>query len=337
MTRRFLLGWLAVVAILLAFPERSPAPLVYRPGEGWTYESVEGGGSWRRTRAKDQLAVADAAFGLQDYSLALKAAKHVVKEWPLSDYAAPAQFMVARCYEARKKDERAFKEYQKLLQKYPASTNIDTSLLREFEIANRFLAGQWFKLWGVIPFFPSMDKTAELYQQIVNNGPYSPVGPDSQMKIGAAREKQKNWEMAAKAYETAIFRYIDRPKVAANAFYQSGQAYEKQSLRAEYDQSAAGKAITAFSDFNTLYPTDDRVAIAKKAIVQLKAEQARGSYQTARYYEKHHKWQGALIYFNNVLQIHAESPYAAEARQRIEEIKQKIQATPPSPAKPPAK
>jgi outer membrane protein assembly factor BamD (BamD/ComL family) len=69
--------------------------------------------------------------------------------------------------------------------------------------------------------------------------------------------------------------------------------------------------------------------VAKQAIIQLKAEQARGSYQTARYYEKHRKWQGALIYFNNVLQIHADSPYAAEARQRIEEIKQKIQATPP--------
>jgi hypothetical protein len=38
---------------------------------------------------------------------------------------------------------------------------------RQFIIANRFLAGQWFKLWGYIPFFPSMDKTSEMYAKII--------------------------------------------------------------------------------------------------------------------------------------------------------------------------
>ena len=48
---------LAVIAFcVLAFPFTCPAPLVYRPGEGWVYESV-GGGKWVRTRAKDQLDV----------------------------------------------------------------------------------------------------------------------------------------------------------------------------------------------------------------------------------------------------------------------------------------
>ena len=46
---------------VLAFPCTSPAPLVYRPGEGWVYEPV-GGGKWVRTRARDQLEVAQTAF-----------------------------------------------------------------------------------------------------------------------------------------------------------------------------------------------------------------------------------------------------------------------------------
>ena len=33
-----------VAVCLLAFPSRSPAPLIYRPGEGWTYEPVGGVG-----------------------------------------------------------------------------------------------------------------------------------------------------------------------------------------------------------------------------------------------------------------------------------------------------
>lgn len=328
MTRRYSLWWLALAAAALIFPSRSPAPLVYQPGEGWTYEAVEGGGSWRRDRAKDQLAVAEAAYGLQDYSLALKAAKYTVKKWPLSDYAAPAQFLVGQCYEAKHNDEKAFKAYELVIHKYPNSTNINDVLQRQFEIANRFLAGQWFKLWGFIPFFPSMDRTAGLYQQIVASGPYSIVGPQSQMNTGAARDKQKAWEQAAKAYETAIYRYLDRPEVASEAFYKAGLSYERQALKAEYDQSAAGKAIVAFSDFNTLYPDDPRVPKAKEYIDILKAEQARGAYQTAHYYLKRKKLGAAKIYFGSVVQLDPNSPYAAEARQRIDQLNNKITAKP---------
>src|SRR5206468_8503858 len=105
-------GQVLLVAIwLLAFPVRSPAPCIYRPGQGWTYEPVGGGGKWQMPRAKDQLEVAQAAFDKRVYDLALKAARRVVRVWPLSDYAPRAQYLVGRCYEATGKDEKAFKEY----------------------------------------------------------------------------------------------------------------------------------------------------------------------------------------------------------------------------------
>src|SRR5687768_10259864 len=79
----------------------TPAPLVYRAGEGWTYEP-EGGTKWTRTRAKDQLEVAKEAFEKKDYNIALKASRRVVRVWPFSDYAPEAQYMVGRCYEEKK-------------------------------------------------------------------------------------------------------------------------------------------------------------------------------------------------------------------------------------------
>src|SRR5437660_5927577 len=107
---------LALIALcVLAFPFRSPAPLIYRPGEGWTYEPVGGEGKWRMARAKDQLEVAQAAFDKKAYGLALKAARRVVQVWPLSDYAPQAQYLVGRCHEIAGRDDRAFKEYQKIL------------------------------------------------------------------------------------------------------------------------------------------------------------------------------------------------------------------------------
>lgn len=316
---------LLAAVCLLAVPQRAPAPLIYRPGEGWTYEAVGSEGKWRRTRAKDQLEVARAAFNKKDYGLALKAARHLVKQWPLSDYAPEAQYLVGRCFEAKRSDEKAFKEYQKLLTKYPKYEKTEEILHRQYDIAGRFLAGQWFRLWGVIPFFPSMDKTAGLYQKVVDNGPYSDVALQAQMKIGATREKQKDYVLAAKAYEVAVDRYNDRPTLAAEAFYREGLAYEKQALKAEYDQSTAGKAIATFNDFATLYPSDTRVPQTQKIISTLKTEQARGSFEVARFYERYRRWRGALVYYNEVLLLDPESPYATFARKRIEELKKRTQ------------
>ena len=326
MNRRFILLSL-VFASLALLPLRSPAPLVYTPGEGWVYEPVGGEGKWRRTRAKDQLEVAQAAFDKGDFTLATKAARHLVKTWPLSDYAPRAQYLLGRCYEARHDDDKAFKEYQKLLEKYPKSDKINESLARQYEIAGRFLKGQWFKLWGFLPFFPSMDRTAEMYDKIVKNGPFSEVAPHAQLRIGAAREKQGNLGEAVKAYETAADRYHDRPKIAADALYQAGVAYQHQAGPADYDQSLAGKSIASLNDFVTLFPGDQRGAEAHKIMASLKAEQARGNFKIAQFYEKRKRWNGALVYYNEVVLQVPDSPAATQARQRIDALKQRLVPT----------
>ena len=313
-----------ILFCLVAFPFRSPAPLIFVPGEGWTYETPGTAGKWQRTRAKDQLQVAQEAFDRKDHGLALKAAHRTVKVWPLSDYAPQAQYLIGRCYEARGNDEKAFKAYQQVLEKYPKIDSYQEILQRQFGIATRFLGGQRFRIWGYIPFFPSMTKTADMYAKIIKNGPYSEIAPKAQMNIGAAREKQSDYPQAVKAYERAADRYNDRPDVASEAVYKAGLAYNKQAKTAEYDQSIAGHAIATFTDFMALYPKDERVPEAQKLITSLKTEQARGSFQTAKFYEKYKKWDGALIYYNEVLLKDPESQLAAASRLRIDSLKKRV-------------
>jgi outer membrane assembly lipoprotein YfiO len=317
MNRWYIRLVLVGLAVLL-FPFRSPAPLIYRPGEGWSYESPSGkAADWRKLRAKDQLDVAQAAFDKKDYKLAMKAALRVVTVWPLSDHAPDAQYLVGRCYEQRRQDQKAFKAYDQLLGKFPKMKNADEIQKRQFEIANRFLAGEWIKLFGYIPFFPSMDKAAEMFGDIVKFGPYGPYGPASQMDIGAAREKQKDYQLAVQAYETAADRYSAQPEVAATALYKAALAWSKQAHKADYDQSAAGQAILSFNDFMALYPKDPRGPEAQKIIATLKLEQAKGNFSIAQFYEKGKHWDGALRYYNEVRRSAPDTPLAEEARKRI--------------------
>jgi len=227
---------LLLALCLWVLPLNTPAPLTYRQGEGWTYEKV-GGGSWTRTRAKDQLELAQEAFDKKDFKLSLKAARRTVRVWPLSDYAPQAQYLLARSLEGRGQDEKAFKAYQTLLEKYPKAINYEEVVQRQYEIANRYLAGKRFRLWGYVPFLPSMDKTADMYGNVIKNGPYSDVAAQAQLNIGAAREKQSNFPQAVKAYEKAADVYHEQLKVAADALYKAGEAYYKQAQTAEYDQS----------------------------------------------------------------------------------------------------
>ncbi len=334
MNRRFVF-LLLLVTVAMLLPFRSPAPLYYTPGEGWYYEPYGEKANWERPRAKEQLDVAEQAFTNKDYSVTLHAAHRVVRVWPLSDYAPRAQYLIGRALEMKRKDEAAFKAYQNIIQNYPHSERYDDVLWRQYEIASRYLAGQWFRLWGTIPLYPSMDNTAEMFSTIVTNGPYSAVAPLAQMRIGTAREKQKDYEAAVKAYATAADRYYNLPDIAADALYREGFAYQKQAETAEYDQGTAGKAIAAYTDFTTLYPNDKRVAEVQKAIAALRTQQVEGNFRIAQFYERNkvlnaeQRRDGALVYYNQVLQLDPNSPFAAQARQRIQQLKPRA-ATPPT-------
>jgi outer membrane protein assembly factor BamD (BamD/ComL family) len=317
-----------VIAGTVLLPLRSPAPLVFYPGEGWVYERYGSEGKWRKTRAEDQLKVAQTAFEQGDYGLALRAARYTVRTWPLSDFAPAAQYLVGRSYEERQNDEKAFAEYQKILEQYPKSDNVREVLARQYLIADRFLHGQWFKLWGYIPIFPSMDRTAEMFDQVVKNGPFSEVGPHAQLRIGAAREKKREYPQAVKAYEAAADRYHDRPQIAADALFRAGMSYQKQAKTAEYDQSMAGQAIASLNDFATLFPGDARVPGASQTVADLKIEQARGNYRIAQFYEKREKWLGERMYYNEVANQVPDSPAGAVARERVAAINKIIESTP---------
>jgi outer membrane protein assembly factor BamD (BamD/ComL family) len=327
---------LLAAVVFLSWPNSSPAPIIFRRGEGWSYESLSGGGGWRRANAKDQLAVSRNAFAAEDWKIAFKAARRTVADWPLSDYAAEAQLLLAQSYEKRGDDQKAFAEYQNLLRLYPQNIHFEGVQARQFAIATRYLNGQRFKLWGRIPFYKSMSKTVAMFQDIVSSGPFSSVAPKAQMNIGQAwvnkaggfqfseSEKHKNYRLAVLAFEKAADRYHDRPDIASGGLFAAGSAYQQQSLDAEYDQGVTHKAIDAFSDFIALYPNDERVPQAREKIKTMKVEQALGNMKIAGYYEKLGKLAGAKNYYNEVKELAPGTENAAIALQKIDELQRQL-------------
>ena len=281
--------------------------------------------------------MAQAAFDKKDYATTASKARSswLVSNWPLSDFAPQGQYLVARCYEQDQQDEKAFKAYQTLLEKYPKISNFQEVFSNgSSRSCNRFLAGQWFKLWGYIPFFPSMDKTAGMYEKLIKNGPYSDVAPQAQMNIGAAREKQTRFLDDKEPYIEAARGGLTRggplsrpPEDRGRCDVQGGARLRKTGAHGGVRSKHGGpgdRHIHRFHD--ALSGRLPWVKEGEAIIASLKSrEQAHGNFMIAQFYEKKHHWWGAVIYYNEVLQQDPNSTYAAISRERIPALKKLTQ------------
>ncbi len=310
----------------LVTPSPCPAPLVWRKGEGWTYERH--GVTTAAGNPADQLKLGQEYQARKEYRNALSSYRRLLRRWPTAAAAQDAQFGIAECLSAIGYHYRAFQEYQNLLKKHPDTKHFDAVLQRQFEIGNLFLAGERDKAWGV-RWFKAPEKALEIYEQVIKNGPFSPVAPEAQYRIGQTQETLKEYLLAVKAYEKVIERY-PRHTQAEMAAFAIGRAYQREAQRAEYDQNAANQSIIAFTDFLVRYPQSERAPLARQYLIEMQQEQARGLFQIARFYEKQHKLQAALVYYNEILERAPQTTWAPLARAKVESLN--LRLSPPSPA-----
>lgn len=301
-----------IFAFCIALPTECPAPLVWRKGEGWSYER---GGVTTANNPREQLEIARAFQEKKDYDNAVGAYRRLIARWPTSSAAQEARLGMADSLVGLGYLYKGFKEYQNLIEKNPNSPYFDTALERQFEIGNRFLAGDKHRIW-VFKIFSGLEKASEVFERVVKNGPYSKFGPQAQFNLGLVYEKQKDYISAVHAYEKILERYGRLP-IAESAQFQIGWAYKQEAARSEYDQNNANQAIGAFTDFLLRYPDSERAKQADEMRVELKQEQSRGLFQIAAFYEKRKNYKAAIIYYNEVIEQNPKSDWAGNAQHKI--------------------
>jgi outer membrane protein assembly factor BamD len=299
------------------------ASLTWTPGEGWSDTS---GSDVSASSSRDQLDVAKKLEAEGQRDDAMKAYKMLLRRWPLSFFAPEAQFRLGKIQEDEADYQNSFKSFQTMVKKYPSSDYFEQALGEQYRIANLYLAGEPQRVWK-IPVGASMDKTIEMYEQIIKNAPFGTYAAQSEFKIGLAREQQRRFTDAVDAYQKVLDDYPSSA-VASNAQYQIGYAWMRSASTISYDQSAARKAIDAFQDFLVRYPNSDKAAQAQTNIVNLGKEQTQGAYNIAQFYEKQHDTRAAYIYYNEVVRENPNSSQAQLAKKRIQELRPMVESMP---------
>jgi len=187
-----LIRLLLILLCLLAFPHRSPAPLIYRPGEGWTYEPVGSEGKWQRAVPKTNwMSLKRPLTGrITVWRSKRRGGSSGFGRSPIMRPRRSTWWAVVTKPRARtRKPSKRTNRSSKTAENRELPGDPPATIRHRQQVSRR----QVVRLWGVIPFFPSMEKTSEMYAKIVKSGPYSDVAPQAQLNIGAAREKQKSF------------------------------------------------------------------------------------------------------------------------------------------------
>jgi len=216
-------------------------------------------------------------------------------------------------------DDFAFNAYGKYLAKYPRGEDFDKAVEGQFNIGKRFLEGERKRVFGV-KTLPSMARAQEMFESIIKNAPFSKFAPLSQFNIGQALEKQGKDSEAITAYQAVITRYPADP-IAADAQYQIGYVYLKQTREGYVDSATSNKAREAFEDFLARYPGSEKTPQAKENLTALAGHQTKGVYDIGKFYDKQKNYKAAVIYYNEVIKQQPGSPDGEAAKKRIEELK----------------
>jgi len=305
---------------LIAFCVSAQAALVWRPGEGWVSESS--GETLAASDAKAALQIARNMEAQEIWDEAATAYRTIVRRWPLSSAAGEAQFKLGFMLEKLAEFWPAYEAYQTVVDKYPGSQFFDLAIERQFSIGNLYLAGEPQRIWK-IPLLPSMEKTVEIFESVIENAPYGPYAAPAHFKIGLARENQKKWSEAIASYVELLDRY-PRSDLADDAQYQIGYAWYQASSEPDYDQSAAKKSIDAFEEFIVRFPNSEKVAQAREYIQEMTETRVQGAFNIARFYEGQENLKAAMIYYNEVVRQGPETTQASRARERLDVLRKKL-------------
>ena len=307
---------------IIAFPLRSPAPIVVTPGEGATYEAP--GSDDSAPNQKDAQAQFDAALAAEskgNIGAAIANYKKTVHRFPKATVASVAQYKLGVLLEKRGDLTGAEAAYEKLIRNYPHSTDFNSALEGEFRIGTLYLDGARQKVLG-IPTLASRDRAIAIYTVILNNAPYSRYAPLAQFNIGQAKEKEGDSKGAIAAYQVAVDKYPTDP-IAADALYQIGYNYLQISRTGSNDRNAALRARENFEDYLAAYPTSEKAPQAKENIASLTNLQTGGSLQIADYYYGQKQFRAAVVYYNDVIRQQPNSPDSTKAKNRLDTIRTK--------------
>jgi outer membrane protein assembly factor BamD len=309
-------------ALLLSFPARMAADLVWTPSGGWKIEGGLTSGLVGKDahRALTLMNKARAEEEKKHYFLALRNYKKVIKEFGNSIYAQDAFYHSAVIRLTRHQYVKSFAAFQEIVSRFPNTPRFNEVVGQQYRIACDLLDGARSRGWLSIPGLRNREGSVKMFETVLANAPYSEYAPLALMSIARADQFLGNPEESIDALDRMINTY-PKSLLTPDAYLKSAQAYASLVGGPNYDQTSTKQAITYFEDFVILYPGDPNIAAAEKGLANMKQVLAESKINIADYYLKYRRnYKAARVFYNEAITDYPESPAAARARKQLAKV-----------------
>jgi outer membrane protein assembly factor BamD len=301
------------------------ADLVWEAKTGWR---VEGGALSGLTGAEGRTALdlmnkARAAEENKSYGSAIKAYGKVAKKYPNSVYSPEALYRSGNLRLERKEYVKAFEDFQQIIGRYPNTKRFNEIIGEQYHIAGALLDGARSRAWGWFPGFRNREKSIGYFETIINNAPYSDYAPLSLMNVARGHQKLGNSPEAIDALDRMINTY-PQSLLAPDAYLKIGQTYATLVDGPYYDQASTKEAITYFTDFMLLFPSDQNIAAAEQGLDGMKTMLAESKMRIGDFYfYKRDNFTAAKVFYNEAITAYPDSPIAGRAKKRLVDVEAK--------------
>lgn len=329
---------LTVFCLLTAWAR---ADLVWSKETGWRVEggALSGMAGAEGRNALDQMNKARSSEEEGSSRSAIRTYQSIAKKYPNSIYAPEALYRSARLRLARKEYNKAFDDFQQVLGRYPNTRRFNEITGEQYRIASALLDGARGRMFfGLLPGFKQREKAIEYFETILVNAPYSDYAPLSLMNVARGHQKLGNTENAIDALDRMINTY-SQTLLAPDAYLKLAQTHASLVDGPYYDQGSTKEAITYFTDFMLLFPSDTNISTAEKGLDGMKTMLAESKMRMADFYfYKRSNFKAARVFYNEAITAYPESKIAQRAKARLAEVEAKAsnQPAPVAPGEAPA-
>lgn len=210
----------------------------------------------------------------------------------------------------------ALYDYEAIIKQFPDSESFPTAVIREMDIAQKYLDGMKRKLWGLFRVESGRRLGEELMIRVQERMPGSKVAEEAAIRLAEHYYATRRLGLAAEMFDIFRTNYPDS-EYAKQALLGQIYANVAQFKGPSYDASKLIEARLLLDRFVRAYPADAlKEGIAEGLSARIDESRAQQMLETARWYLRRGDEPSARFMFKRLLRRHP-STGASQAALRI--------------------
>ena len=257
--------------------------------------------------------------------------KEIVRYHALAPNAPQARFMLGQAYEATQDYRDAFKEYGKLIDRYPQSPLYADALNRQLAMAMDAATGKMKVpvFWGAWETTMESTVVVSWLREIVTKAPYNDMAATASSILAKFLLDQERPEEARLEYARLVEKYPDST-YAPEAQLMVAQLWANSHTRGDNNLVNLSNAREAYEEFSLRFPKHAEANKALSGAADMDRLMVKQQLEVGRYYlERSREYTSAIFCLQDVIRQKKINPEAAaeaeilleKARKAAEEAK----------------